>query len=160
MVFPQNTPMPTPDRFSTHVSAEWLAAHLDDPHVVVVDCRFSLADPDLGQRQYAAGHIPGARYLDLNRDLSSPVQTHGGRHPLPDWGPFCQCLERIGLSSTNPQGPTQVVVYDDSRFAFAARLWWMLKYLGHDAVAVLDGGWGGWQARAWPKSWRGFTQPG
>jgi thiosulfate/3-mercaptopyruvate sulfurtransferase len=126
------------------VSVDWLAAHLTNPQVVIVDCRFSLADPQLGQRQYAEGHIPGAHYLDLNQDLSSPVQPHGGRHPLPDWDAFCQRLEQMGVSSALPHGPTQVVVYDDSRFAFAARLWWMLQYLGHGAVAVLDGGWGAW----------------
>ncbi|QQE65815.1 sulfurtransferase [Leptolyngbya sp. BL0902] len=131
--------------FPNAVSVDWLANHLNDPQVVIIDCRFSLADPHLGQRQYAAGHIPGAHYLDLNRDLSSPVQTHGGRHPLPDWDVFGQRLEQLGVCSAGPHGPTQVVVYDDSRFAFAARLWWMLKYLSHGTVAVLDGGWGAWQ---------------
>lgn len=130
--------------FPNVVSTDWLAAHGQDPQVVVVDCRFSLADPHLGQRQYDAGHIPGAWYLNLDQDLSSPVQTHGGRHPLPDWPAFCQRLEQMGVTSTSPHGPTQVVVYDDSRFAFASRLWWMLKYLGHDTVAVLDGGWRAW----------------
>ncbi|MFH7245807.1 MAG: sulfurtransferase [Spirulina sp.] len=134
-----------PNGFPHAVSAEWLAAHLNDPQVVVIDCRFSLADPQLGQQQYDAGHIPGAWYLNLDQDLSSPVQAHGGRHPLPDWDAFCQRLEQMGVSSTSPQGPTQVVIYDASRFAFASRLWWMLKYLGHDAVAVLDGGWNAWQ---------------
>lgn len=134
--------------FPNVVSAEWLADRLTDPQVVIVDCRFSLADPQLGQGQYDAGHIPGAWYLHLDQDLSSPVQRHGGRHPLPNWDIFCQRLGTMGISSDSPDsphGPTQVVVYDDSRFAFAARLWWMLKYLGHDAVAVLDGGWGAWQ---------------
>lgn len=131
--------------FPNAVSTEWLAAHLDDPQVVIVDCRFSLADPQLGQQQYNAGHIPGAWYLHLDQDLSSPVQTHGGRHPLPDWDAFCQRLEQIGIASDSPHGLSQVVVYDASRFAFASRLWWMLKYLGHEAVAVLDGGWNAWQ---------------
>lgn len=135
-------------KFPNVVSAEWLADRLIDPQVVIVDCRFSLADPQLGQRQYNARHIPGAWYLHLDRDLSSPVQPHGGRHPLPNWDIFCQRLGTMGIASDSPDlphGPTQVVVYDDSRFAFAARLWWMLKYLGHDAVAVLDGGWDAWQ---------------
>lgn len=131
--------------FPNAVRADWLAEHLGDPQVVVVDCRFSLADPQLGQRQYDAGHIPGAWYLNLDQDLSSPVQRHGGRHPLPNWNRFCQHLEQMGVFSSPPHGPTQIVVYDDSRFAFASRLWWMLKYLGHDRVAVLDGGWGAWQ---------------
>ena len=145
--------------FPNAVSTDWLAAHLNDPQVVIVDCRFSLGDPPLGQRQYADGHIPGAWYFDLNQDLSSPVQPHGGRHPLPDWGTFCQRLEQIGVSSTSPHGPTQVVVYDDSRFAFASRLWWMLKYLGHDAVAVLDGGWGAWQRGGYAVSGESPEEP-
>lgn len=117
------------------VSPEWLHAHLEDPDVVIVDCRFSLADPTLGQRQYQEGHIPGAFYLDLNRDLSGPVGVHGGRHPLPDSGQLTQTLSTLGV-----QSQTQVVAYDDSRLAFAARLWWLLRALGHERVAVLDGG--------------------
>jgi thiosulfate/3-mercaptopyruvate sulfurtransferase len=134
------------------VTSAWLAAHLDDPRVVVADCRFSLADPQLGRRQYDDAHIPGAVYLDLNQDLSSPVQSHGGRHPLPDWDAFVATLERVGVFSDGPDCPTLVVVYDASRFAFAARLWWMLKYLGHDQVAVLDGGWSAWQQQGLPTS--------
>lgn len=129
------------------VTAAWLAQHLNDPTVVVVDCRFALADPQQGQQQYAAGHIPGAYYLDLNQDLSSPIEAHGGRHPLPDLETFSQKLAAIGVTSTPP---TLVVAYDDSRFAFAARLWWLLRYLGHDNVAVLDGGWSGWVRGDYP----------
>ncbi|WP_035990945.1 sulfurtransferase [Leptolyngbya sp. KIOST-1] len=129
------------------VTADWLAQHLHDPDVVVVDCRFALADPHQGQQQYAAGHIPGAHYLDLNRDLSSPVEAHGGRHPLPDLETFSQTLSTLGVRSTPP---TLVVAYDDSRFAFAARLWWLLRYLGHDSAAVLDGGWSGWVQQGYP----------
>jgi thiosulfate/3-mercaptopyruvate sulfurtransferase len=125
------------------VTPDWLAQHLGDPGVVVVDCRFDLADPGRGQQQYAASHIPGAWYLDLNRDMAGPVQAHGGRHPLPDLAVFSARLGQIGVASAGPQ-PTLVVAYDDSRFAFAARLWWLLRYLGHSHVAVLDGGWGGW----------------
>lgn len=134
------------------VEPAWLAEHLNAPNVVVVDCRFSLMEPAQGQQQYEAGHIPGAYYLDLNRDLSSPVQTHGGRHPLPDWEKFARTLEEIGVFSTSPTGPTLVVAYDDSRYAFASRLWWLLKYLGHDAVAVLNGGLQGWQRQGYPLS--------
>ena len=90
--------------------------------VVVIDTRFSLSEPDLGRNQYLAGHIPGAYYLDLNQDLSSPVQAHGGRHPLPDWDAFTAKLNQLGLYSAPPQGPTHIIIYDDSRFAFAARL--------------------------------------
>lgn len=135
------------------VSAAWLVAHLDDPAVRVVDCRFALSDPDLGPRQYGHSHIPGAVYLGLNQDLSSPVQAEGGRHPLPDPVTLAATLGRCGIASGDPAAnspPTLVVAYDDSRFAFAARLWWLLHYLGHSQVAVLDGGWGQWQAQGHP----------
>lgn len=127
------------------VKADWLSHHLTDTNLVIADCRFALADPDQGRRQYDMGHIPGAVHLDLNRDLSSPVQPHGGRHPLPDIATFARRLEGLGVQSAGPDGPTLVVAYDDSRFAFASRLWWLLRYLGHEAVAVLDGGFSGWQ---------------
>ncbi|MEM6349617.1 MAG: sulfurtransferase [Cyanobacteria bacterium P01_D01_bin.14] len=133
------------DRTDYLVSANWLAQHLDE--VVVFDCRFALADPTLGYRQYQQGHIPGAYHLDLNRDLSSPVAAHGGRHPLPDWAAF---VDRLNLTGVQSEPPTQVVIYDDARFAFAARLWWMLRYLGHERVALLDGGWGAWQQAGLP----------
>ncbi len=138
--------------FPNLVTPAWLADHLKDVNLVIVDCRFSLAEPNQGQEQYAAAHIPGAWYLDLNQHLSSPVQAHGGRHPLPDMAAFQRRLEELGVSSQTPTGPTRVVAYDDSRFAFAARLWWLLKYLGHDAVAVLDGGWSAWQQGGYPTS--------
>ncbi|MBD0334647.1 MAG: sulfurtransferase [Cyanobacteria bacterium Co-bin13] len=134
------------------VEPAWLANHLDDPQVVIVDCRFALMEPGKGRQQYEAGHIPGAYYLDLNQDLSSPVQGHGGRHPLPDWEQFVQKLEAMGVSSDPPAGPTLVVAYDDARYAFASRLWWLLKYLGHDAVAVLNGGLQGWQRQGYALS--------
>lgn len=130
-----------------HVSVDWLHQHLNDPQVAIVDCRFSLMQPEQGQQQYQTSHIPGAFYLDLNRDLSSPVQQHGGRHPLPDFAELVAKLEAIGISS---QPPTLVVVYDDARLAFAARLWWLLWYLGHDRVAVLNGGFAAWQAAGYP----------
>jgi len=127
------------------VSAEWLFAHLDDPKVVIVDCRFSLAEPILGQQQYQKSHISGAYYLDLNQDLSSSVGEHGGRHPLPKIANLAQKLSTIGVKPN-----TLVVAYDDSRLAFAARLWWLLRYLGHEQVAVLTGGFAGWQKAAYP----------
>jgi thiosulfate/3-mercaptopyruvate sulfurtransferase len=116
-----------------------------DPPLVVVDCRFSLADPQLGQRQYAEAHIPSARYLDLEQHLSGPIQPQTGRHPLPAVAQFSQTLAAIGIQL----GKTRVVAYDDSKGAFAARLWWLLGYLGHDAVAVLDGGWQSWLAQGY-----------
>jgi thiosulfate/3-mercaptopyruvate sulfurtransferase len=128
------------------VSAQWLVEHLDDSQVVIVDCRFSLADPHLGKQQYQTSHIPGAYYLDLNLDLSSPVSEHGGRHPLPNVVELANKLSSIGVNSQQ----TLVVAYDDSRLAFAARLWWLLRYLGHDRVAVLDGGFAGWKHNSYP----------
>ncbi|PSB02504.1 sulfurtransferase [Merismopedia glauca CCAP 1448/3] len=128
------------------ISAQWLREHLEDPQVVIVDCRFSLADAELGKKQYQNSHIPGARYLDLNLDLSSSIQTHGGRHPLPDSNTLAQKLAAMGINFQN----TLVVAYDDSRFAFASRLWWLLRYFGHDRVAVLDGGFTQWVEAGYP----------
>jgi thiosulfate/3-mercaptopyruvate sulfurtransferase len=127
------------------VSAQWLAEHLNDSEIAIADCRFALMDPHLGRNQYEAGHIPNAYYLDLNQDLSSPVKKHGGRHPLPDPRKLAAKLSTMGITSS-----TFLVAYDDSRFAFAARLWWLLKYLGHDHVAVLDGGFSNWQTAGYP----------
>ncbi|HBB33837.1 MAG TPA: sulfurtransferase [Cyanobacteria bacterium UBA8803] len=128
------------------VSAQYLNQQLNDPQVAVVDCRFALTEPELGYQQYEQSHIPGAHYLDLNKDLSSPVGRHGGRHPLPDPQQFAQKLAAIGVNFQE----TLVIAYDDSRFAFAARLWWLLRYLGHDRVALLDGGWGAWHSQGYP----------
>ena len=129
----------------TVVSAAWLYEHREDTNIAIADCRFSLVDPELGQQQYNISHIPGASYFDLNKDLSSPVQQHGGRHSLPDLEVFAQKLSTMGIDAQ-----TLVVAYDDSRFAFAARLWWLLRYLGHDRVAVLDGGFKAWQSLKLP----------
>lgn len=126
--------------------------HLDDPNILIVDCRFSLTEPGLGRHQYQEGHIPGAVYLDLNTDLSSAVQTHGGRHPLPSIDAFAALMTRLGVQSEPAEQATIVVAYDDSRFAFAARLWWLLRYLGHRRVAVLNGGIRAWQAQDNPLS--------
>lgn len=134
--------MPTP-----LVTIDWVKAHLEDPNVVMIDCRFALGDPQQGRQAYEAGHIPGAFYLDLNKDLSSPVQAHGGRHPLPDPDRFVSQLEALGISS---KPATQVVAYDATKGAFAARLWWLLRYLGHEAVAILDGGFPAWEAAGYP----------
>ncbi|NDJ17571.1 sulfurtransferase [Myxacorys almedinensis] len=130
---------PSPVPPSPIVSAAWLRENL--AQVVVIDSRFALMEPALGRQQYEAGHILGAYYADLNQDLSSPVQQHGGRHPLPDLQRLSVKLSAMGITAS-----TVVVAYDDSRFAFAARLWWLLRYLGHDHAAVLDGGFKAWQA--------------
>ena len=108
---------------------------LHDHQAVIVDCRFSLADSDAGRSLFALGHVPGACYLHLNEDLSGPVAEHGGRHPLPDPGQFAAALAHCGI------GPdTEVIAYDDSRFAFAARLWWLMRSLGYREPRLLDGG--------------------
>lgn len=130
---------------SNSVTAAWLYEHLEDSQLAIADCRFSLADPELGRQQYQTSHIQGAYYLDLNRDLSGSVGKHGGRHPLPNLDELAAKLSAMGVNSD-----TLVVAYDDSRFAFAARLWWLLRYMGHDRVAVLDGGFQGWLAAGYP----------
>ena len=109
--------------------------------LVLIDCRFSLQDPEAGRALYAAGHIPGAFHLDLNRDLSSPVREYGGRHPLPEAQAFTQALTRCGI------GPeTAVIGYDDSGFAYASRLWWLMRSLGYRPPRLLNGGYAGWLA--------------
>lgn len=130
------------------VDRQWLSQQLDNPAIAIVDCRFQLANSCWGREEYRKTHIKGAHYLDLNRDLSSRVQRHGGRHPLPDIEIFSQKLAELGIIKNK----TFVVAYDNSRFAFAARLWWLLRYLGHDKVALLDGGWDGWCADGYPVS--------
>jgi thiosulfate/3-mercaptopyruvate sulfurtransferase len=133
--------------YTTLIATDELAAHLDDPDWAVVDCRFSLQDPGQGRRAYQAGHIPGAVYAHLDEDLSGPVVPgRTGRHPLPEPELFAARLGRWGIGNT-----TQVVAYDDAGGAYAARLWWMLRWLGHEAVAVLDGGWSAWVAAGLPQ---------
>lgn len=108
---------------------------------VVFDCRFSLADPLEGRLFYEQGHIPGAHYLDLNHDLAGPVQQHGGRHPLPDPVSFVTTLAGYGVGKD-----TAVIAYDDSRLAFAARLWWLMRAVGYRPPRLLNGGYRGFLA--------------
>lgn len=126
------------------VEPDWLAMHLDDPDVRVVDCRFNLMEPEAGRQQYAVSHIPGAVYAHLDEDLAGPTGPTTGRHPLPETETFSRRLAAWGINSGDTGDPTFVVAYDDSRLAFAARLWWLLRYLGHGHVAVLNGGWSAW----------------
>lgn len=127
--------------YTTLVDAATLAAHLDDPDWVIVDVRHQLADTAYGARVYAENHIPGAVFLHCDRDLSGPTTGVNGRHPLPDPEKLARRLGEIGI------GPdTQVVVYDDAQSMIAGRLWWLLRWLGHDRVAVLDGGLQAWNA--------------
>lgn len=131
--------------FTTLISAENLARHLDDPSWVVVDCRFSLADTEAGRRAYREAHILGAVYAHLDEDLSGPPVTDRGRHPLPTPEALRALFGRLGVGEG-----TQVVAYDDVGSIVAARLWWLLHYMGHDAAAVLDGGWTVWQEAGRP----------
>jgi len=125
--------------YSTLISATELASHLDAPDWVIVDCRFDLARPESGREAYTNGHIPGARYAHLDEHLSSPVTPHTGRHPLPDPERLAATLGTWGIAET-----TQVVAYDAGNGACAARLWWLLRWLGAARVAVLDGGFKAW----------------
>lgn len=126
--------------FETLVKADILAARLGNPDWVVLDCRFDLADPDAGRRAFTESHIPGAHYLHLDEDLSGPKTPHSGRHPLPDPRALAQRLGRLGVTAE-----TQIVAYDGAGGAIAARLWWLLRWLGHPRVAVLDGGLAEWR---------------
>jgi thiosulfate/3-mercaptopyruvate sulfurtransferase len=127
--------------YTTLVDVATLQAHLDDPSWLVVDVRHQLADTGYGERAYGAGHIPGAVFLHCDRDLSGPMTGSNGRHPLPDAEKLAKRLGEIGIGAT-----TQVVVYDDAQGMIAGRLWWLLRWLGHDSVALLDGGLQAWQA--------------
>jgi thiosulfate/3-mercaptopyruvate sulfurtransferase len=123
----------------TLVSAADLHAQLASPELAVVDCRFDLRDPGAGERAFATSHIAGAVYAHLDRDLSDLTRAGRGRHPLPEADAFCATLSRWGITPRH-----QVVAYDAGDGAHAARLWWMLRMLGHERTAVLDGGLAGW----------------
>lgn len=131
------------------ISPRQLAARQRAPGVVILDCRFDLADPDYGQRSYALGHIDGSSFADLERDLSGPV-TKGrtGRHPLPDPETLVQRLQAWGVDDDS-----EVILYDDGPGAYAARAWWLLAWLGkRDGVSILDGGLKAWHAAGLPLS--------
>lgn len=131
---------------TTLISTDQLAAHIGKPDWVIVDCRFALSEPEAGEEAYRLGHIPGAVYAHLERDLSGPLTAGSGRHPLPDPARLVERFSAWGIGAD-----TQVVAYDAAGGAMAAaRLWWLLRWLGHTAVAVLDGGWQAWQNRGLP----------
>lgn len=121
------------------IDAETLAGNLSNADWVVVDCRFQLNDPEAGFAAYGHGHIPGARYAHLDDDLAREPSPHEGRHPLPNPDDFAATLASWGIDNA-----TQVVAYDDASGAIAARLWWLLRWLGHERVTVLDGGLQAW----------------
>jgi thiosulfate/3-mercaptopyruvate sulfurtransferase len=131
--------------YTTLISVADLANSLQDPSLVVFDCRHELTDPDFGARAYGESHIPGARFASVDQDLSGPLTGRNGRHPLPDPGKLVDWLGRMGVSNTS-----QVVGYDQAGGAYGARLWWLLRWVGHAKVAVLDGGWQAWLAAGRP----------
>jgi len=134
--------------YTTLISPESLLPHLSDSQWVIVDCRFDLADTEIGRRQYEAGHIPGALYVHLDEDLCNfPHDGGHGRHPLPTPAVMTSLFGRLGIDEQK-----QVVAYDAHNGAYASRLWWMLQYMGHEATAVLDGGWKIWQESGLPVS--------
>jgi len=128
--------------FGPLVDGDWLAEHLDE--VRVVDCRWRLGEPGAGERDWEAGHIPGAGFMDVDRDLSSEPGA-AGRHPLPAPESFEQAARRAGISAD-----TRVVAYDEAIDGGATRLWWLLRHFGHHDVAVLDGGLAAWRAEGRP----------
>ncbi len=135
--------------YTTLITASELAKNLSNPNWAIVDCRFSLDDTARGRRDYIQSHIPGAVYAHLNEDLSrQAIAGKTGRHPLPQQEKFVQTLSNWGIDSE-----TQTVTYDDKGGAMAAaRLWWMLRWVGHKDVAVLNGGWPQWQKNGYRAS--------
>lgn len=131
--------------FTTLISTAALASHMDDPAFAIVDCRYKLDDAAWGEREHEAAHVPGAVYADLGRDLAGPRTGTNGRHPLPDPHTLAQTFGRLGITSG-----VQVVAYDQDNGMYASRLWWLLRWLGHDAAAVLDGGFAKWKAEGRP----------
>ena len=132
--------------YATLISAADLAARLADPSFVVVDVRHDLAQPDAwGETAYRLGHLPGARFVHVDRDLSAPKSGSNGRHPMPGPEACAALFGRLGIDATK-----QVVAYDQGSGMYAARLWWMLRSLGHDAAAVLDGGFAVWTREGRP----------
>jgi thiosulfate/3-mercaptopyruvate sulfurtransferase len=135
--------------YTTLISAADLAAHIDDPNWVLVDCRHDLMNLAFGREAYAAGHLPGAVFADMETELSGPKRGEDGvfrgRHPLPSKDALADVLRRWGVNDG-----TQVVAYDAHGGMYAARLWWLLRWIGHEAAAVLDGGLPAWQALGQP----------
>jgi len=131
--------------YTSLISTDELARQLSDPALVLVDCRHNLSDVDAGQRAYGASHLPGARFMHMDRDLSGERTGSNGRHPLPEVAALSGSLSRAGIDSSK-----QVVAYDQNNSMWASRLWWLLHGLGHDAAAVLDGGIDKWIAEGRP----------
>lgn len=137
--------------YTTLIEPAELASHSNDPNWIALDCRFDLARPGWGEGAYAEGHVPNALYAHLDRDLSSPVTSTSGRHPLPLKEAFAETLSRWGIDQN-----VQVVAYDQGSGVYASRAWWLLRWAGHVSVAVLNGGFAAWQHAGLPVS----NQPG
>lgn len=127
--------------YTTLIDAPTLAALLGSPGVVVIDCRFDLRAPEWGETQYLERHVAGAVYAHLDRDLSGAKSGTNGRHPLPSPDALVETFNRLGIDNG-----TQVIAYDQDTGMYASRLWWLLRWMGHEAVAVLDGGFAAWRA--------------
>jgi thiosulfate/3-mercaptopyruvate sulfurtransferase len=139
---PKMRPMPT-----TLIEPAELTRHLGDPDWAIIDCRFDLARPEWGAQAFAAGHIPHALYAHLDEDLSAPRTARSGRHPLPQIEVLAATFGRWGIDER-----VQVIAYDQGSSAFAARPWWLLRWLGHTQVAVLNGGLAAWERAGLPLS--------
>lgn len=126
------------------VTIQWLKEHLEDPDLIIADCRYNLFDHELGSREYTEAHIPGAYFLHMEKDLTGSVQEHGGRHPIPDKNNFRDSMRSIGLTSRKT-----VIAYDNDGSG-ASRLWWLLNFFGHYKVKVLDGGFPLWDKSGFP----------
>ena len=127
------------------VNVDWLYENLENPSVRIIDCRFVLGSPGKGLDSYVKEHISGALYFDLEKDMSSRVAKHGGRHPMPE---LDRIIDKLGTAGIDAD--TKVVAYDDQDGMMASRFWWLLKYLGHDQVYVLDGGFSKWLSKGYP----------
>jgi len=131
--------------FTTLIDSATLGSQLERDDLVLLDCRFELGNPSWGEEQFAQAHLPGAQYLHLDHDLSSAITPISGRHPLPDPQAFAQKLGELGADADS-----QLVAYDQGNGAYAARLWWLARWIGHPQVAVLDGGMAAWSAAGLP----------
>ena len=131
--------------YTTLIPAAALFAHLGDPSYVIVDCRHALADFELGRRLYEESHVPGAFFASVEEDLAGTKTGRNGRHPMPEPDAFARFLRSIGVDGTS-----QIVAYDAGADMFAARFWFLCRWIGHEAVAVLDGGFSAWQAAGYP----------
>jgi thiosulfate/3-mercaptopyruvate sulfurtransferase len=138
----------------TLISTDTLSTHLNDGSWLIADCRYNLKDEQWGQAQYFASHIPGAVFVNLAHDLAAAKTGRNGRHPLPTTDEMAMTFGRLGIGDG-----TQVVAYDQDAGPYASRLWWMLRYVGHDAVAVLDGGFAKWLREARPVRHGSETRP-